>query len=335
MLERTPKSPPKIEPLADDMDRPPWSVMIPSYNCINHLRDAINSVLVQAPSAEGMQIEVIDDCSTDGDIEALVNEFGEGRVGFFRQPKNVGSLRNFATCINRAKGRLIHILHGDDTVKPGFYQEINSLFENYPDIGAAFTGCTNFDEKSVPKWDYPIILDKSGIIDSFLLKSAEKILLQASSIVVKRSVYEHLGSFFGVHYGEDWEMWTRIAAHYEVAYSPKSLANYRVHTNNITGNSFVIGKNIKDMAVVIDIIQDYLPKEDRRLLRKKAKRNYAFYVITIADQLYHEENNPKAALLQAREVFKFYPSIDTFFCLLKISVKVLIRYQGKMQSTFK
>src|SRR5690554_4625162 len=131
MYERTPKSPPKIKPLADDMDRPLWSVMIPSYNCISYLRDAINSVLVQAPSAEGMQIEVIDDCSTDGDIEALVNELGEGRVGFFRQPKNVGSLRNFATCINRAKGRLIHILHGDDTVKPGFYQEINSLFESY------------------------------------------------------------------------------------------------------------------------------------------------------------------------------------------------------------
>jgi len=31
-------------------------------------------------------------------------------------------------------------------------------------------------------------------------------------MVVKREVYEKLGGFYGVEYGEDWEMWVRIAA---------------------------------------------------------------------------------------------------------------------------
>src|SRR5690554_4398395 len=70
--ERTPKAPPKIEPLKDATHRPRWSVMIPSYNCIEYLRDTIQSVLLQAPSAEEMQIEVIDDYSSDGDVELLV-----------------------------------------------------------------------------------------------------------------------------------------------------------------------------------------------------------------------------------------------------------------------
>ena len=37
MLNRTPKSPPKIEPLAIGIKRPLWSVMIPTYNCIGYL----------------------------------------------------------------------------------------------------------------------------------------------------------------------------------------------------------------------------------------------------------------------------------------------------------
>ena len=73
MLERIPNRPPKIEPLLDNLNRPLWSVMIPSYNCIHYLREAINSVLIQALTVEEMQIEVIDDFSIDGDVEALVN----------------------------------------------------------------------------------------------------------------------------------------------------------------------------------------------------------------------------------------------------------------------
>ena len=327
MCERVPKLPPKIEPLADDVVRPLWSVMIPSYNCIKYLRDAISSVLLQAPSIEEMEIEVIDDFSTDGDVEALVNELGKGRVGFFKQSKNVGHLRNFETCINRAKGKLVHILHGDDAVKPGFYQEIAKLFKEFPKVGAAFTHCIDFDENSVPLWPSPKILEKPGIIDNWLLKLAEKAQMQTPSIVVKRSVYEHLGGFYGVQYCEDWLMWTRIAAHYDVAYSPMSLVNYRVHTNNNTGSCFATGQNIKDIGTAIDIFQDYLPKELRKGLKKKAKRNYTFYITTTADRLYHVEDNPEIALLQAKEAFKFYPSARTFYCMLKISFKVLIRYK--------
>ena len=82
MLERTPKSPPKIEPLLPQSNQPRWSVMIPSYNCIHYLRRTIESVLAQALDEKEMQIEVIDDCSTDGDYEALVNELSGGRIGF-------------------------------------------------------------------------------------------------------------------------------------------------------------------------------------------------------------------------------------------------------------
>jgi len=76
--------------------------MIPAYNCTGFLTEALEAVLAQALPPEQMQIEVVDDCSTDADVEALVQAIGKGRIGYFRQPENKGSLRNFETCINRA-----------------------------------------------------------------------------------------------------------------------------------------------------------------------------------------------------------------------------------------
>jgi glycosyltransferase involved in cell wall biosynthesis len=300
--------------------------MIPSYNCIHYLRKTIESVLAQALDPQQMQIEVIDDFSTDGNVKALVEKLGKGRIGFYKQPHNVGSLRNFETCINRSKGKFVHILHGDDLVRPGFYNEIGKLFKKFPNAGAAFTNCTGIDDNSISLWDCPEILSESGIIDNFLLKLAEGQLLQTPSIVVKREVYEKLGSFFGVHYGEDWEMWARIAANYDVAYSPKPLAYYRVHTDNITGNSYATGDNIKDVISVINTIQNYLPAEHRKSLKKMAKKKYAYSIIGRTDQLYSIDKH-KTVLLQLWKAFQLYPDKHMFYYLVKISVRLLVRYK--------
>src|SRR5688572_711170 len=139
MEERIPTAPPRITRLSDEEHRPLLSVMIPAYNAIHYLPTTLESVLAQYTGADQMQIEVVDDCSTDGDVKSLVDQIGQGKVSYFRQPKNKGSLRNFETCINRARGHYIHILHGDDFVKPGFYQEIISLFAQFPTIGSAIT----------------------------------------------------------------------------------------------------------------------------------------------------------------------------------------------------
>ena len=42
-----------------------------------------------------MEIIVVDDHSTKDDPEAVVNEYGQGRVQFIRQEKNVGKVKNY------------------------------------------------------------------------------------------------------------------------------------------------------------------------------------------------------------------------------------------------
>ena len=89
---------PSIASVPEDGNRPFWSVMIPTYNCAYYLERTLKSVLEQDRGPDEMQIEVVDDCSTEDDPEAVVKEIGKERASFFRQPRNVGVTANFNIC---------------------------------------------------------------------------------------------------------------------------------------------------------------------------------------------------------------------------------------------
>jgi glycosyltransferase involved in cell wall biosynthesis len=327
MNERIPSEPPLILPVPPEVHRPLWSVMIPTYNCSQYLAATLQSVLVQDPGTELMQIAVVDDCSTDADVEALVAAIGKGRIEFYRQPENRGSLRNFETCLNRARGKLIHLLHGDDMAGEGLYTVTGALFEQYPQAGAVCTGFSYIDEKGEYLYTGNVLLPAPGIINDWLPAIAQQQKLQPPAVVVRRAVYEHLGGFFGIHYGEDWEMWVRIAAHYAVAYTPQLLAAYRVHTTNITSRYFQSCQHIKDIVTVINTIQPYLPVHQQRQLKRKAQHYWSLYFARTSDMTYHKYNSPRQALEQAVRSFLLHQNRVTAYFVFKMLLKLLIRYK--------
>jgi glycosyltransferase involved in cell wall biosynthesis len=265
--------------------------MIPVYNGAQYLPDALLSVLIQSLPEENMQIEVVDDASTDADVKEIVERIGKGRIKYYRQEVNVGSLRNFETCLNRSKGEIVHLLHGDDRVRPGFYKKISGLFAQYPEVGAAFCRYNYIDEKGAEKLKHPAEMAEDGILENWLLRIAEACSIQYVSIAVKREVYERLGSFYGLIYGEDWEMWVRIARIYQVAYTPEILADYRSHDSSITGNKFLNGGVLKDMKQVIELIRNYIPEAKRRTARKMAIKKASYYGIEIARMVWFRTKN--------------------------------------------
>jgi glycosyltransferase involved in cell wall biosynthesis len=325
MSDRIPESPPVIQPVSKEIKQPLWSVMIPSYNCAKYIAKTLESVLIQDPGKEKMQIEVVDDCSTE-EIEKIVNETGKGRVSFYRQPYNRGSLRNFETCLNRSRGKYIHLLHGDDFVEPGFYKEIEKLFDAYPDAGAACTGFWHVDDNDdVIYQKHASIAKEAGLLKNWLVRIAQGQKLQPPSVVVKRSVYEQIGGYFGMHYGEDLLMWVRIAKDYPFAYTPLPLARYRIHDdNNITALSFKSGQHIKDIEKAINLIQNYLPNRQKRRLKKIAKKNWSLYFAETSHLVYYHYNNPTQATQQAARAFKLNMNTATFFNLLKYTIKLFL-----------
>jgi glycosyltransferase involved in cell wall biosynthesis len=298
--------------------------MIPVYNSSHLLRSTLESILQQAPGSQQMQIMVVDDASTDANVEALVQKIGNGRVVYYRQPRNVGSLKNFETCINLSQGHLIHILHGDDRVRMGYYEKIASLFNRYPDIGAAFCRYDTIDENGKVLWTHTVEMEEDGVLDNWLLKIASKQRLQFCTITVKREVYEKLGGYYGVNYGEDWEMWARIAAHYKVGYTPEILAEYRMHTDSISSASFGNAHNIRDIRWVINTIQELVPQGQRKQVYRAASRHYAHYALTIANLLWHKTKNKKNTHLQICEALKMHTDATMLLNAAKIYTKMMI-----------
>ena len=281
--------------------RPLWSIMIPAYNCSAFLPMTLDSVIREVAGREDVQVEVIDDCSLDGDMEQIVRDRGKGKIGYYRQDSNRGSLRNFECCLLRSKGSLIHLLHGDDLILPGFYDKMQVLFKNFPQAGAAFCRHQYIDENNNVLYLSDSEKAEDGILANWLTHLYERQRIQPPSIVVKRAVYENLGSFFAVEYGEDWEMWLRIAAHFAFAYTPEPLAAYRQHSGSISGRSFLNGQNIRDLKKVMDLAEKYLPTSQRKMLHRKTRKFYAGYALRTGRMLWHNYQDRQAAQSQIRE----------------------------------
>lgn len=221
--------PAQIERVTEGLPRPLWSVMIPSYGCAHYLKKTLASVLAQDPGPEQMQIEVVDDCWPNNDPETVVREMGNGRVGFHRRPERRGMAENFNVCIQRSRGQLVHILHGDDYILPGFYQRLGEVAAQH--LGLALIASRSFlidrdDVITGVTERLPELESGAHVVDSFFYRTP----IQTPGIVVRRAFYEtHGGFMLNLPYVLDCEMWTRAISLGGGVVTPEPLACYRVY----------------------------------------------------------------------------------------------------------
>jgi glycosyltransferase involved in cell wall biosynthesis len=220
--------------------------MIPTFNCAKYLKQTLESVLAQDFDPEQMQIEVVDDCSTKDDPETVVREIGKGRVAFYRKPKNEGAIANFNTCIERSCGHLVHILHGDDYVLPGFYEKLTEQAKINPDVTAFFVRCQIVDEDgSLNSISGRVShLARPSRLPGDLLYSND---LMTPGVVVRRSHYETCGGFLsGLVHVADWEMWVRAIGNGGGLWLNELSAAYRFFPGNDTGRRARSAEHLRD-----------------------------------------------------------------------------------------
>jgi GT2 family glycosyltransferase len=178
-------------------------------------------------------------------------------------------------------------------------------FDENPTIGASFCRDIRIDEHGHWQSISPLLQVESGILSNWLERIAVGQRLQAPSMVVRRDVYERLGGFDRrlSFYGEDWEMWVRIAAHYPVWYEVRPLAAYRIRTNSLSGNSVRTGENGRDYRQAIEINKSHLPAERVVELSNRARENFALACLRRAHRLRKAGDRP-GSMAQVREAIK-------------------------------
>ena len=236
-----------ILPVPVGSHRPTWSVMIPTYNRSKYLAQALESVLSQGFGSNDMQIEVVDNSSTQGDSEKVVHTIAPQRVSFYRQPQSVPISANWNTCIERARGHLVHILHDDDFVSEKFYHEMNEIAGRHTDC--AFLASRSFfvDEDGMISGVSPRLPQMEQPTHSIepMLRTQ---LFQTPGVVIRRSFYERFGGFaLRLVYCADWEMWVRAVRFGGGVVHAQPLASYRLYGANDSGRLARSAENVRDV----------------------------------------------------------------------------------------
>jgi glycosyltransferase involved in cell wall biosynthesis len=226
--------------------------MIPAYNPrADYLGQALGSVLAQDPGPDRLRIEVVDDCSTQVDVESLVRSIAGDRVGCSRTPANLGLAGCWNTCIERARGTWVHILHQDDYLSVGFYTRVEEAASAHPEV--KFVATRSF------------ILNNEGIIDKVSHRVPElenggrsvsgfyyQNPLRFPGVVVRRDCYEECGGFrTDLIFTLDVEMWTRAISRCGGLVLPDVLAFYRFSKGNQTSKLFRSAEAFEDWAELI------------------------------------------------------------------------------------
>jgi glycosyltransferase involved in cell wall biosynthesis len=209
------------------------SVIIPVLNRGPYISRAIKSVLNQ--TMQDFEIIVIDGRSDD-DGPKIVKEFNDPRISLVIQKgKGVSNARNEA--VNIANCDYISFLDADDEFLPNHLKTIQRLIVKYPDSGmyaTAYKIHTNSgkiisaDYKSIPNppWE--------GLLPNYFKSGALGFgPVLCSVVVIPKKFFYQMGGFpEGYWFGEDIDLFGKIALKYQVAFSWEFGAIYHWDASN-------------------------------------------------------------------------------------------------------
>ena len=189
------------------------SVIIPTYNAVNTIARAIDSVLYQNHSVD--EIIIIDDGSTDNTAE-IVRSYGDAIRYFYQKNTGISGAINYG--MRQAKGEWIAVLAADDEWLPNFVACHVRLISEHPDIKWTYCHCEKVTQSGRIQVQIPQGIKEEieckGSLSYFRAELAGFFFL-ACGFVIERSVYDDVGNYdLAMRNGQDGDMWCRIALKY-------------------------------------------------------------------------------------------------------------------------
>ena len=240
------------------------SIMIPTYNCAGYLERTLASLAGQG--VERAQVMVVDDCSTEDDPEEVVQRCGAGWVGFVRQPRNLGLVGNFNSCIGLAERTWVHLLHGDDLVLPGAYASFADVLERHPGSGVVFGRSVMIDEDDV--WDGLTKVLGPGVDGTLAYDPLRWALnpVQFAGIIFRRDAALAVGAFDDRYtHAADWDLWWKLAKGFPAAYTNLCLGGYRRFQGSHTSTLVRTASNLREGLRLVQEIAKVEPQAGPRL----------------------------------------------------------------------
>lgn len=225
------------------------SVIIPTYNRPDYLREAVNSVFAQTyPSIE---ILIIDDGSSDGGSHTksalkpyLLDSASPQmpHVTYLYQQN-----RGLVSAVNRglalARGEYIQRLDDDDRLLPEKIARSVEVFQAKPAVGLIATGYYHIDAVGKRlRTNLPRPCPESTQLFSMLMGC----ISACAGVMVRSLVHQKIGVYRDIK-AQDYDMWIRVAREFKVETINIPLAEYRQHSGssiNVKSNQVKMERDI-------------------------------------------------------------------------------------------
>ncbi|WP_114347654.1 glycoside hydrolase family 99-like domain-containing protein [Paracoccus lutimaris] len=235
---------------------PRISVIVPSYNYQDYIRDRIESVAAQDMPI--LEIIVLDDCSTDRspEIIAEIAASSPAPIRFVPGRANSGNVfKQWQKGLELARGDYIWIAEADDLAAPDFLSTVMRGFEA-PGVVLSYCESAQIDGKGNPlaadyryytngvapgKWDRNYLASGQAEIEQALF--LKNTILNASAVVMRtdalRAVFAaHREEIEGLRFAGDWAVYLNLLAKGDIAYSALSKNYHRRHQSSVTISNF-------------------------------------------------------------------------------------------------
>jgi glycosyltransferase involved in cell wall biosynthesis len=240
------------------------SVVVPTFNRAYCLERCLDSILSQ--TFLPLEVIVVNDGSTD-ETTGLLEKYGN-KIRSFKIPNSgVSAARNHA--IKQAKGEWIALLDSDDEWLPSRLEKQVDLLKHFPNLKLIhgeeiwIRNGKRVNQKKIHKKEGGYIYQKCLPL----------CCISPSASLIKKEVLEELGGFdedFPVC--EDYDLWLKITAKYEVGYVPDPIINkYGGHEDQLSRKFFAM--DLFRVRAMVRMLKQDLQKDDyeatvREIIRK-------------------------------------------------------------------
>ncbi len=228
-----------------NLNQPLISVIIPAYNAEKFIAKTLESVLSQ--TYQNIEVLVVDDGSLDT-TAAIVKSFAQkdSRIILLQQSNaGVAAARNLA--IEKSKGEYIAPIDADDIWYPqNLEKQVKCLSSSTYSVGVVYSWSVDINEQDLLTGGFY----NSTIAGEVYTQLVYKYFIgNASSSLIRRICFEKVGGYncqFRLENAqgcEDWELYLRIAEHYQFKVVPEYLVGYRIITRSMSCNYAAMAKS--------------------------------------------------------------------------------------------
>jgi glycosyltransferase involved in cell wall biosynthesis len=214
---------------------PKVTVFIPVHNRERYIGDTIRSILAQ--HFQDFDLLLIDDGSTDRSVEVM-RSFQDPRITIVYNETNQGIPRTRNRGLDLARGEYIALLDSDDRARPDRLKKQVAYLDTHPECVQVGSWSRMMNEQGIP---LRRIKRQPAHPEEIKAELLFRCCMSNRTIMGRTDIFRQFGYRNDFSRCQDYDLHVRLASRFQMANIPECLVLGRIHAQQITTLTPVLG----------------------------------------------------------------------------------------------